>query len=124
MQHRRVKASMLFLVAAALALSVTVRAQDEASPPPLKPEELEQLVAPIALYPDSLLAQVLMASTYPLEVVEAARWVKGALASGRTRVTDVGSHGAGGKQDGTERGGTDAEETDAACTVGMCRRQQ
>lgn len=40
----------------------------------LKPEELEQLVAPIALYPDPLLAQVLMASTYPLEVVQAARW--------------------------------------------------
>ncbi len=39
-------------------------------------EELDQLVAPIALYPDALLAQVLMASTYPLEVVEAERWVK------------------------------------------------
>jgi hypothetical protein len=39
-------------------------------------EELEQLVAPIALYPDGLVAQVLMASTYPLEVVSAARWVK------------------------------------------------
>ena len=39
-------------------------------------EELEQIVAPIALYPDSLLAQVFMASTYPLEVVEAARFVK------------------------------------------------
>lgn len=38
-------------------------------------EQLEQLVAPIALYPDSLLTQVLMASTYPLEVVEAQRWV-------------------------------------------------
>ena len=38
--------------------------------------QLDQLVAPVALYPDSLLAQVLMASTYPLEVVEAARWVK------------------------------------------------
>ncbi|VCU71847.1 hypothetical protein PIGHUM_03937 [Pigmentiphaga humi] len=38
--------------------------------------ELEQLVAPIALYPDALLSQVLMASTYPLEVVEAARWQK------------------------------------------------
>jgi len=36
--------------------------------------QLEQLVAPIALYPDPLLTQVLMASTYPLEVVEAARW--------------------------------------------------
>jgi hypothetical protein len=36
--------------------------------------QLDQLVAPIALYPDPLLTQVLMASTYPLEVVEAARW--------------------------------------------------
>jgi len=44
--------------------------------PPLKAEELEALTAPIALYPDPLLAQVLMASTYPLEVVEAARWSK------------------------------------------------
>jgi len=41
-----------------------------------KPEEIEQLVAPIALYPDSLVSQILMASTYPLEVVEADRWVK------------------------------------------------
>jgi len=36
--------------------------------------QIEQLVAPIALYPDPLLTQVLMASTYPLEVVEAERW--------------------------------------------------
>jgi uncharacterized membrane protein YgcG len=43
---------------------------------PLRQEELEQLLAPIALYPDSLLAQVLMASTYPLEIVQAARWLK------------------------------------------------
>jgi hypothetical protein len=35
-----------------------------------------QAVAPIALYPDPLLAQVLMASTYPLEVVQADRWAK------------------------------------------------
>lgn len=39
-------------------------------------QELDQLLAPIALYPDALLAQILMASTYPLEVVQAARWVK------------------------------------------------
>jgi hypothetical protein len=43
---------------------------------PFKPEEVEQVVASIALYPDSLLAQVLMASTYPLEVVQADRWTK------------------------------------------------
>jgi hypothetical protein len=36
--------------------------------------QIDQLVAPIALYPDPLLTQLLMASTYPLEVVEAARW--------------------------------------------------
>ena len=45
-----------------------------ADPPPLSPQQLEQIVAPIALYPDDLLSQVLMASTYPLEVVQAARW--------------------------------------------------
>jgi len=38
--------------------------------------ELTQMLAPIALYPDSLLAQILMASTYPLEIVEAERWLK------------------------------------------------
>jgi hypothetical protein len=41
-----------------------------------KPEELDQILAPIALYPDSLLAQILMACGYPLEIVEAARWSK------------------------------------------------
>jgi hypothetical protein len=37
-------------------------------------QELEQIIAPVALYPDALLSQILMASTYPLEVVQAARW--------------------------------------------------
>jgi len=39
-------------------------------------EELAQMLAPIALYPDALLSQVLMASTYPLEVIQADRWVR------------------------------------------------
>jgi hypothetical protein len=39
-------------------------------------EELDQMLAPIALYPDSLIAQILMASTYPLEVVQAERWMQ------------------------------------------------
>ena len=43
---------------------------------PFKPEELEAIVAPIALYPDPLVAQVLMASTYPLEIIQAARLMK------------------------------------------------
>ena len=41
---------------------------------PFRDEELDQMLAPIALYPDPLLSQVLMASTYPLEVVQASRW--------------------------------------------------
>jgi Protein of unknown function (DUF3300) len=41
---------------------------------PLPAGQMEQLVAPIALYPDSLVAQVLAAATYPAEVVEAWRW--------------------------------------------------
>jgi hypothetical protein len=61
-------------------------AQNSTAPPPpappvadeplLKPEQLEALVAPIALYPDALLANMLAAATYPLEVVEADRWIK------------------------------------------------
>jgi uncharacterized membrane protein YgcG len=48
--------------------------QQQNAPAPFKQEEIDALLAPIALYPDALLAQVLMASTYPLEVVQAARW--------------------------------------------------
>jgi hypothetical protein len=63
------------LLAACLTLSSVGigAAQDEAAAT-YSPEEIEQAVAPIALYPDDLIAQVLMASTYPMEVVEAARW--------------------------------------------------
>jgi Protein of unknown function (DUF3300) len=43
---------------------------------PLTAEQLDQLVAPIALYPDALVAQILAASTYPTQVVEANRWVQ------------------------------------------------
>ena len=39
-------------------------------------EQLEQLVAPIALYPDALLMQIMMAATYPLEIIEAERWIR------------------------------------------------
>jgi len=44
------------------------------SRPAFTQAELDQMLAPIALYPDSLLSQILMASTYPLEVIQAARW--------------------------------------------------
>ena len=49
-------------------------------PPPQtaqqSPEQLQQLVAPIALYPDALIAQILSAATYPDQVVEAGRWME------------------------------------------------
>lgn len=47
----------------------------DAPPDKLSAEQLDALVAPVALYPDQLLAKVFIASTYPLEIVEAARWV-------------------------------------------------
>src|SRR5262245_65797702 len=75
----------LFLALAIIVASATGAAaqQPTTSPPPssqpdqtlLKPEQLDALVAPIALYPDALIANMLAASTYPLEVVEADRWV-------------------------------------------------
>jgi hypothetical protein len=50
--------------------------QQSETGPAFKPEELEQILAPIALHPDPLISQILMASTYPLEVVQADRWAK------------------------------------------------
>jgi hypothetical protein len=60
----------------------TAFAQQDAQPPQAPPhaqqtpEQLQQLVAPIALYPDSLVAQILAASTFPEQVVEADRWLQ------------------------------------------------
>jgi hypothetical protein len=55
-------------------------APEQAAPAPPytqgNPEQLQQLVAPIALYPDSLVAQILAASTFPEQIVEAERWVQ------------------------------------------------
>jgi len=50
--------------------------QPAASPAKQSPRELQQLVAPIALYPDALVAQILAASTYPTQIVEADRWIQ------------------------------------------------
>jgi len=51
--------------------------QPAASPAKQSPQELQQLVAPIALDPDALVAQILAASTYPTQIVEADRWMQG-----------------------------------------------
>src|SRR5438093_9007769 len=58
--------------------SMPVPQQSTAVPnrPTVTQQELDQMLAPIALYPDALLSQILMASTYPLEVIQAARWSK------------------------------------------------
>jgi len=52
-----------------------IQAANGAPAPLLSPAQLEALVAPVALYPDPLLSQILAASTYPLEIVEASRWL-------------------------------------------------
>src|SRR6202521_2096430 len=56
----------------------TGQSNEQPQTPPVQhsPQELQQLVAPIALYPDALVAQVLAASTYPTEIVEADRWMQ------------------------------------------------
>ena len=72
---KTVRLLTLWLFAACVALAGTARVH-AADQPPLGAEELDALLAPIALYPDDLLSQILMASTYPLEVVQAARWAK------------------------------------------------
>jgi Protein of unknown function (DUF3300) len=68
-------APFVLLATAPVPQSIAQVAQAKAAAAAFKVEELDQLMAPIALYPDELLAQVLTAATYPLEVVMAARWV-------------------------------------------------
>ncbi len=66
-----------FLAGLLVVLAPSARAQYETPAhvgPLFAQHELDQMLAPIALYPDSLLSQVLMASTYPQEVAEAAQW--------------------------------------------------
>jgi hypothetical protein len=75
LQSRMLKGFHCTIVAVVLAFAAPDRAAAETAPAqPLTTAQLEQLVAPIALHPDALLSQILMASTYPLDVVEAARW--------------------------------------------------
>ena len=95
------------LLAVALLFAVPQAALAQTPPPPAQPAaapaqqllttgQLDALVAPIALYPDALLSLVLMASTYPLEVVQADRWVganknsSGRCVQGGTRPTELG----------------------------------
>ncbi len=81
---RSTLSSMVSLVTAAvlflpLGSSIALASDDPQQPAvrsTLAPQQLDNLVAPLALYPDPLLSQVLVASTYPLEVVEAYQWLQ------------------------------------------------
>jgi Protein of unknown function (DUF3300) len=77
---RTVAASLVLLVPAGTTVALAQEAQvpaDQAAPrTALTAQQLDNLVAPLALYPDPLLSQVLVASTYPLEVVEANQWLQ------------------------------------------------
>jgi Protein of unknown function (DUF3300) len=69
---------LLRFTAQAESFGPTGQSNTQSTTPPAKqsPQELQQLVAPIALYPDALVAQILAASTYPTQVVEAERWMQ------------------------------------------------
>ena len=79
--HRTLASVTALAIAIAIAMGPaasqqTIPAAAPAASGSVSQQELDSLLAPIALYPDSLIAQILMASTYPLEVVLAARWSK------------------------------------------------
>jgi hypothetical protein len=65
---------LLVLLLAAPSWTIAQGTQETQESKPFKQDELAQMLAPVALYPDDLLTQLLMASTYPLEIVQAARW--------------------------------------------------
>jgi len=68
---------LAWLLVLLMAIPSPIFAQDsKATPKKFSQEELDQVLAPVALYPDSLLAQVFIAATYPLEVVTADRWAR------------------------------------------------
>ena len=64
------------LLAALIAFTAAAPLQPAQARAPYSQAELDQMLAPIALYPDALLSQILLAATHPLEVVEAARWAR------------------------------------------------
>src|SRR3989440_6587931 len=81
--NRRTHRLIAFVCAASLSFSPVLLPQQTAPPAPAQEaapkipnDQLDSLVAPIALYPDQLLAQILAASTYPLEVIQLEQWLK------------------------------------------------
>ena len=70
------KHALIALLILLLAAPSGVLGQETGAAATFSQEQLNQMLAPIALYPDSLLANILVAATFPLEVVSADRWVK------------------------------------------------
>jgi hypothetical protein len=69
------RAGRLFMAVLVLVFgAAAANAQQSAQPPAFTQQELDQMLAPIALYPDSLLSQIMMAATYPRDVIDAAAW--------------------------------------------------
>lgn len=85
-RHLRSGFQQIVSIGCVLLMAGTVAFAQAPAPPPaqpqgqqaqaLPPQQLDNLVAPIALYPDPLLGQVLAASTYPVELVEAQQWLQ------------------------------------------------
>ena len=80
---RIARTCIAIVCSALLAPGELIRAAQESAPPApaqeaaakIPPDQLDPLVAPIALYPDPMLAQVLAASTYPLEIMQLQQWL-------------------------------------------------
>ena len=74
--NRVCKQALIAVLVMLLASPIASFARNDGAGQTFSRQELDRMLAPIALYPDSLLAQVLLAATYPTQVVEADRWVK------------------------------------------------
>jgi hypothetical protein len=72
---KRILSALLLAVSCLISIPSVVLAQDSGAPV-FSQAELDQLLAPVALYPDPLLSQILIAATYPLETVQAARFLQ------------------------------------------------
>lgn len=76
MQVYRALQQLLLLATLLLVSSCSANAQNQRNSNAFTEAELDQMLAPVALYPDSVLTHLLIAATYPLEVVQATRWVE------------------------------------------------
>src|ERR1700684_3047370 len=88
MLRKRAFTAVVLLVALLFSQDFAPLARAQDSPPPT-PEELDQLLAPVALYPDTLLAQITTASTNPQEILDCDDWLKKNSGLTGTALTDA-----------------------------------